>query len=86
MESVNFIQERQHKANIAVRDLRKLKLAQGQVFMINSRSLPQGECYLEYPDGNIRLATISSSKIDFSIIRDLSAAEVSIIRNQFQLY
>ena len=86
MDKVLNIEERQHKVNKAVRELRRNKLAHGQSFMINSKNLPQGQCYIEYPDGHISLATLNHTKSYFTIVRELSAMEVSNLRNQFELY
>ncbi len=62
------------------------KLTHGQSFMINSNTLPQGQCYIEYPDGHISLASLNGTKRDFAIVRDLPAAEVLYLRNQFELF
>ena len=72
MSASTIVSEQQNKANEAVRNLRRSKLSNGQFFMINYKRLPKGQCYLEYPEGQIRLASISSSKKDFTIIPDLS--------------
>jgi hypothetical protein len=74
------------KGSLAVRKLRSQKLSMGMPFMINSRDLPKGLCYLEYPGGVIKLASLSESQYDFDIIRDLSFAEIKKIRSQFHLY
>jgi hypothetical protein len=85
MTEISII-EQQRKANKAVKDLRRNKLTNGQPFMINSMALPHGQCYIEYPDGHICLASISSTKRDFVILRNLSDVEVSNLRNEFELY
>lgn len=69
----------------AVKKLRISKLRHGYPFMINSRELPSGQCYLEYPSGRIVLATLSESNNDFEIVRELSAVEIEKIRNKFDL-
>lgn len=86
MSEIFNIEKRQLKANNAIMELRRYKLMHGQFFMINSESLPQGQCYIEYPDGHISLATLNSTKRDFAIIRNLSTLEVKHVRDQFGLY
>lgn len=69
----------------AVKQLRINKLSNGIPFMINAKDLPTTECYIEYPDGHISLASLSSSKRDFNVIRDLSIDEADIIRKRYNL-
>jgi hypothetical protein len=70
----------------AVKRLRQKKLQEGHPFMINSADLPVGVCYLEYPDGVIKLASLSSTRRDIDIIRDLDEAEVFNLRRKLNLY
>lgn len=70
----------------AVKKLRIKKLRLHYPFMINSKTLPLGQCYLEYPSGIIKLAAISSSKRDFEIIRELNKEETLTIRRKYNLY
>ena len=74
------------RGNNALKQLRKTKLEKGLPFMINSKNLPSKQCYLEYADGRILLASIKTT-IDrnFTIIRELSVAERNMIRMKFQL-
>ena len=65
--------------------LRRQKLAKGLPFMINSKELPSHQCYLEYPDGAIRLVALAENKRDFSIIRELSPQESRRLRETFNL-
>jgi len=69
----------------AVKKLRMDKLLNGIPFMINSKDLPSTECYIEYPDGHISLASLSSSKRDFQVIKELSTAEAELIRKRYNL-
>lgn len=69
----------------AVKQLRINKLSNGIPFMINAKDLPSTECYIEYPDGHISLVSLSSSKRDFNVIRDLSIDESDIIRKRYNL-
>ena len=54
-----------------IRSLRKRRLNDGLTFMINSDSLPIGQCYLEFPDGIIVIAEANSKDADFTIIEEL---------------
>lgn len=69
----------------AVRKLRVAKLRHGHPFMINSKELPVGQCYLEYPSGSIVLATLSKTNQDFDIVRELGSIEIVGIRKKFGL-
>jgi hypothetical protein len=60
---------------IAVRKLRKEKLAMGIPFMINVKGLPDYHSYLEYPDGSISLVRLDSIKRDFFEVKKLSNIE-----------
>jgi len=65
--------------------LRRDKLSKGIPFMINVDNLPDKQCYLEYPDGTIRQVRASYKDGEFTIIRQLSAAESQILRKQYNL-
>lgn len=69
----------------AVLLIRKNNLANGHPFMINLSSLPENQCYLEYPDGNIQLVSLNRTKRDFEIIRALTKAEQKAVREKLQL-
>jgi hypothetical protein len=69
----------------AVRKLRLLKLQSGSPFMINSRELPTGHCYLEFPDGKIELVSLAANASDFSVIRKLTNEESMLVRLKYQL-
>ena len=70
----------------AVKRLRKQKLQHGLPFMINSNTLPAGQFYIEYPSGSIKLATISASKRDYEILRELDEEEITALRTQHGLH
>jgi hypothetical protein len=78
------IQELEEIGNAAVRKLRREKLQNGLPFMITSSELPDGQCYLEYADGRITLVTLSKNARDFQYLRDLSAAEILRIREEYR--
>jgi len=69
----------------AVKRLRISKLRHGNPFMINSKSLPSNQCYLEFPDGRILLVTYSSESRDFVTLRELTSEEGSSLRSRFDL-
>lgn len=85
MTQLKSIRDIQKNGTAAVVRLRKQKLSSGHPFMINSRKLPKGQCYLEYPDGTIKLAEISSTKRDFIIIKELNTIEGTSIRKLHHL-
>jgi hypothetical protein len=74
----------ENKGTEAVRKLRLQKLRNGQPFMINSKELLSNQCYLEYPDGSIKLATLKKSSRDFDIIRVLNPVEADCIRIRYR--
>ncbi len=69
----------------AVRKLREQKLRQGLPFMINTKELASTQCYLEYPDGSITLATIANSTSDLNVVRILSRAEANRLRASLRI-
>jgi len=69
----------------AVKKLRRSKLKGGEFFMINLNSLPDDHCYLEFPDGTIRLAIYELGANDFTIVRELESDESSALRKKFDL-
>ena len=74
------------RGNEAVRKLRLQKLQKGTPFMINSKELPAGQCYLEYPDGKIVLVSLSKNSMDYSVTRELTIEENAMIRKKFKLH
>lgn len=79
------IKEKERAGTEAVRRLRLRRLKHGKPFMINSKDLPGRQCYLEYPNGQINLVTISDSNRDFHILRELSMEENSNLRSRYKL-
>lgn len=69
----------------AVEKLRESKLKSGVPFMINTKTLPSNQCYLEYPDGSIALVVLSRKDNDFKIITKYSNEEGTLIRKEFNL-
>lgn len=72
MQNLKSLKEIQKAGNEAVRRLRRQKLNSGHPFMINSKKLPKGQCYLEFPDGHIELVSITPTKTDFYIIKQFT--------------
>lgn len=72
-------------AENAVRRLRINKLRNGHPFLIYSTALPSRHAYLEYPEGRIVLVTVKSGEHDFTTIRELTHAENTAIRSEFNL-
>ena len=67
----------------AVKKLRLQKLRNGRPFMINSKDLPTDQCYLEFPDGSIKLVQLKNSAKDFTVLRTLSTDEEEKIRRKY---
>ncbi len=80
------LQIKQSAGTDAVKKLRKKKLLLGYPFMINSKTLPAGQFYIEYPSGVIKLAVISKSKRDYEILRELNSEEAGELRIKHDLY
>ncbi|HZV71141.1 MAG TPA: hypothetical protein VFG10_16420 [Saprospiraceae bacterium] len=71
------------KGTDAVKKLRELKLRNGLPFMINARELPTNQCYLEYPNGSIKLITVIHSRLDMDVIHELTSTEADHLRRRF---
>jgi len=79
------LQKIEKTGTAAVKKLRIENLKKGMPFMINTKDLPGNQCYLEYPNGSIKLVAISKSAKEFTLIKQLSLSEESTIRNRFNL-
>jgi hypothetical protein len=82
---MSTLQTMERKGTAAVKRLRRQKLAKGLPFMINAKELPSNQCYLEYPDGTIQLASLAENKRDFNLVRQLSPLEAKQLRMKFKL-
>lgn len=69
----------------AIRMLRENNLSNGIPFMINCKELPPYQCYYEYPDGSMKLMTLSDSRMDIVLIRELGRKEVETLRRKYKL-
>lgn len=66
----------------AVRELRLEKLRNGLPFMIDSDDLENNQCYLEFPDGAIKLVSLTTGAREFITVRTLSINEARVLRVQ----
>ena len=82
MTQLNIIEQ---KGTQAVKEMRLQKLKSGYPFMINSKELSTNQCYLEYPNGIIKLVSFTSAARDFNVIRELSFAEANRLRQKHKL-
>jgi hypothetical protein len=71
------------KGTNAVKKLREYKLRKGLPFMINVKELSTNQCYLEYPNGSIKLITVVHSTRDIDVIRELTSTEATHLRRRF---
>ena len=68
-----------------IKSLRKEKFSQGLPFMINSDELPSYQCYLEYPDGWIKIVEAYSIGSDFKIVGELDFLNAAVFRRKLKL-
>lgn len=80
---MSIIEKTGQKGTLAVKRLREHKLRNGLPFMINTKELATNQCYLEYPNGIIKLVTIAKSANGLDIIRELTATEAQHLRRRF---
>jgi hypothetical protein len=80
---MSIVKIKSKKGSNAVKELRKQKLRNGLPFMINVKELPTNECYLEYPNGSIKLITVVHSTRNIDIVRELSPTEATLLRRRF---
>lgn len=72
------------KGTNAVRKLREQKLRSGLPFMINVKELATNQCYLEYPNGSIKLISVVHAARDIDVIRELTPSEANNLRQRLQ--
>ncbi len=75
----------EQSANRKIRRLRKQKLEQGLPFMIGSDDLPAEQCYLEFPDGTIKIAEAGSKSQGFKIIEEVDYFNTQLLRHALKL-
>lgn len=71
--------------SLAILALRKQKLSQNIPFMINSEILEPHQCFLEYPDGSIKIAEADSNKCDFKILFEYNSKDLHWLRQKLNL-
>lgn len=74
--------EIEKKAQVAVKKLRVETLLKGDSFMIYHKNLPKGKYYMEYPDGKIRIVSVSRTLNDFVIEKELTSHQADQIRDR----
>lgn len=79
------VKELEISARKAIKKLRRDKLSKGLPFMINSDMLVEEQCFLEYPDGIIKIAKAAFKEHDFQIIMELSMEESDTLRKKLKL-
>ena len=70
------------KNSIVVRKLREQKLRDGLPFMINVKELSSNQCYIEYPDGIIKLVSVISSTKEICVEKVLNSADANKLRKR----
>lgn len=53
--------------------------------MINVKGMSNNECYMEYPDGIIKLVLVRPSRNDIDVIRILTHTETKKLRTQLHI-
>ncbi len=76
------IEELTKRGTEAVKALRRQKLSNGEFFMINVDNLLEGQCYIEYPDGSMVVAALSSTGKEFDVLKQLTTSESNFVRRQ----
>lgn len=71
-----------NRNSVVVKKLRDQKLRAGLPFMINVKELSSNECYLEYPNGVIKLVSIVSSTRDINVVRELNVSDANNLRKR----
>lgn len=72
-----------NRNGIVVKKLREQKLRAGLPFMINVKELASNQCYLEYPNGVIKLVYIVSSTRDINVVKELNTSDANDLRKRF---
>lgn len=71
-----------NRNSIVVKKLRDQKLRAGLPFMINVKELSSNQCYLEYPNGVIKLVSIISATRDINVIKELNTSDANNLRKR----
>ena len=71
-----------NKSGVFVKKLREQKLRAGLPFMINVKELASNQCYLEYPNGVIKLVSIVSLTRDINVVKELNSSDADDLRKR----
>jgi hypothetical protein len=69
----------------AIKLLRRKKFEKGLPFMINSDMLDSDQCFLEYPDGSIKIVEADPERCDFRIVFEYDINEANRLRRKLRL-
>lgn len=69
----------------AIKKLRRQKFRQGLPFMINSDMLDSDQCFLEYPDGIIKIAEAGTRNREFLIVFEFSLKDSDNLRKKLKI-
>lgn len=72
-------------AHEAIKMLRQKKLSKGLPFMINSEMLDSKQCFMEYPDGSIKLVEANPKECDFRIVHEYSIQDSNKLRKKLKI-
>ena len=72
-------------ATDTIKELRKKKLSAGIPFMINSDILETSQCFLEYPNGLIKIVEADSKGCDFIILVEYNLKDSNRWRKKLKL-
>ncbi len=77
--------EKVERANNFIRKMREDNFSKGWHFLIYDSQLPEGQTYVEYPDGNINIEFLKNATESFVIIRRLTFVQAKRVRIRFGL-
>jgi hypothetical protein len=77
--NVNQLNIRGTKAVLA---LREEKLRNDIPFMINAKELPTNQAYLEYPNGTVKLVSLTKGARHFTLVKELTKEESFAVINE----
>ena len=75
----------EERAKEVIGQIRKETLQRGEPFMVYDNNLPAGQYYMEYPEGDICIVSVSAEKNDFIVQQELSVYEVTNLRRKHLL-
>ena len=73
-----------NRNGVVVKKLREQKLRAGLPFMINVQELDSNQCYLEYPNGIIKLVSVVSATKDIYVLKELKPLDAINLRKRFK--